>query len=611
MTTRRILLLSLAAMLTLAGCNEDDGSGGPVPGVPLDGQAADSGGAADAPELDPETGMPIHGDASTGEEPALEIILLHDTSFPVQIGIQSVLTIRAKVVDYASGGPARDMAVGYSIVANSGRNGGAGDATLSSEIAFTDASGLVQNQFRANNVGDVNYTVRLAVEGAEPVFLDIIVSDAPKGSLEVHLAYEGPIAINTITVRLMPKSFICGTFTPTTPLTGSLADKTVLKVEQTPTFDGIAGGTHFTVVATAKGPSGTLAAAGCQDGVFVVAGQKTPATVALYVLPLNPAGAYDVDNYFDFTGALPALGTAGEVIQGIVTLFNNPGKFLIDQIKTLVAAYLGQVITDLVFGPFESELAKIITDWVKEDSPGWLQDFFTIGDDLTQIVDHLHLKSVLKISKLNSNYYIQGLQYWNGIVLSWKFGCDKAAPDYETCGQYTFSMEDLANTEFPQEIIEGTFTGSVVNYDQIYIDNHVIKISYGKLILFVLNELLLKTITGFNNIQDAALDFVNCPSIAATFSNGALDFIGISEDDLAGICESVIVLLIAPLEAWIGNLALDSQLRLSGKCTMRDTDEDLYVDKLTDGTYLGTIEVNAGQGPTFTGGFSGTKQPYP
>jgi len=554
------------------------------------------------------------GDTVTvdGEQvPKLDIILLHDTTQPEKLLVGTELSIRAKLVDYTHGSTAPDVLVDFEIIENISDNIGGGDGQLTSKSVYSDEEGLVENTFYAGTIGSTHYTVKLSALGAEDRYLDIQVVGQPSGDLEVLLGYEGPINVNTIKVRLMPKSFNCGTFNPTYNIQGALFEKTVLSIDAKPYFSGLTGGAHFTLVATAKSPAGSLAAAACKDGVFVTANETNTTTLNLYLLPLNPAGNYDVENVFDFTKALPEMGTVGEVIQGVVTLFNDPGKFLIDQIKKLVKQFIGEAITEIAFGLFEDELADVITDWVKNDSPSWVQDFFTIGDDLTQVVDHLQLLSVLKISKLTNDYYVQGIQYWNAIVLQWKYGCDPNAPDFEQCGVYEFSMEEFNNTQFPQDILEGQFTASIVNYDQLYIDNHVIKLSYGKLILFVLNEMILKTLTGENTLKGAAIKFVNCDGIANSFSNGVLDAIGITEEKLADSCKSVVGFMVAPLENWIGELALDSQLRLQGHCTMADSTDDLVVDLLLDGEYTGTIEIENGAGPTFTGTFEGVRQQAP
>ncbi|MBT9557446.1 MAG: hypothetical protein IV100_15505 [Myxococcales bacterium] len=603
---RRLALVhwfGAALLLTvLTACGDSGGGGG-------DGDLGGNGnGSGDATtDTDDPDGTPGPGGVD-GQPVAIarEIIILHDQTVPLGLGIQEELVLRAKVIDYEVGAPAAELAVNWEVIENIGQNGATGDGSLAAKQVYTAADGLTENVFRGGLLGEIKYTVRLSAEGADDRFIELYVSDSPTGSIEVNFLYSGPIPLNTIKLRLMPKGYSCGEFLPTGSFSGALFEKTVLSVSDKPVFDLLAANTHFTVIATAKSPTGALAAAGCRDGVFVVAKTKSPVSLELNVLPLIPTGTYDVDNIFDFSSALGALGTVGEVISGIQTLFNNPGKFLIDQIKVLVAGFIGEFITDAAFGLFEDELADIITDWVKDDSPQWLQDFFTIGDDLTQIVDRLHLKSTLKISKLEGSSF-QGTQFWTGIVLTWKYGCDPAAPDYETCGVTTYSMADLANTEFPQNVVEGFFVGQIANYDRLSIDKHSIQISYGKLILFVLNEIILKTITGTNNLKDAVLQFVDCPNIASLFSNGVLDALGLTEDKLSGFCTSTITLLIIPLENYVKNLALDSQLRLSGSCTLVDETEDLYVDRLADGEYVGQIEIDQGAGPSFSGTFSGTK----
>lgn len=160
-------------------------------------------------------------------------------------------------------------------------------------------------------------------------------------------------------------------------------------------------------------------------------------------------------------------------------------------------------------------------------------------------------------------------------------------------------------------MIEGQFTGTIANYDKMFIDQHTIQISYGKLILFVLNEVLLPELTGENTMKAAVLKAVNCPGVASALENDILDGIGISEGDIEDFCTTTVGLLIGPLETYIGGLALDSQLRLSGQCTLVDENDDLYIDKLVNGTYAGMVEVNSGAGPSFSGTFEGVKEAFP
>ena len=108
-----------------------------------------------------------------------EIVLLHNLDVPEQVIVTQELPIRAKVLDYELDGPATNTLVQYTIVENDGD----GDATLSSQQAYTDADGEVVITFRSNLKSQVNYKVELYTEGAEPVYLDVYVSDVPRGDI--------------------------------------------------------------------------------------------------------------------------------------------------------------------------------------------------------------------------------------------------------------------------------------------------------------------------------------------------------------------------------------------------------------------------------------------
>jgi hypothetical protein len=544
---------------------------------------------------------------SETQEDQREIVLLHNLDFPEQVVVTQDLPIRAKVLDYLIDGPAANTLVQYTIVENEDD----GDASLSSHQAYTDGDGEVVVTFRSNLKSEASYTVELFTEGAQPVYIEIYVSDVPRGDIRVDIDYEGPIAIKNVHVRLLTGSFSCGQFKPTNVPQAVLGDTTLLGLggEDSVLFPNMPSDQKFTVIATALSPSGSLAAAGCIDGILVMPGAENKVTMTMYMLVLNPSGYYDTTNVFDFTDAIP--GELGELINSVVTLFNDPGKFLIDQIKAIVSSFIGELVTDIAFGLFEDALADIVTDWMLNDSPDWIQDIFVVGQDLTQIVNNLEMNATLVISKLSNDYYVQGVLLWDGIVLYWKLGCPKEGePDFDpACGKNEFNLDDFQNTEFPMDIVEGKFTGSIHDFDQLDVDNHTIKISYGKLIIFVLNEMILKTLTGQDNLTDALLALINCKSIASSFSNGILDGIGISEGDIEDFCTDSIVFLATPVTLLLGSLAIDSQLRLAGKAILVDEDNDLKVDKIIEGEYIGHVESDGQQGPEFSGTWEAWKQP--
>jgi hypothetical protein len=101
---------------------------------------------------------------------------------------------------------------------------------------------------------------------------------------------------------------------------------------------------------------------------------------------------------------------------------------------------------------------------------------------------------------------------------------------------------------------------------------------------------------------------VNCAGIAKGIGGSILGKLGLSENTVKGLCDSTVTLLVLPLEQMLGGLALDSKLSLNGGCNMVDEDDDMKVDKLIDGFWVGSITSDT-PGKPFKGDFTATRKP--
>lgn len=576
--------LALVCLIAAAGCGDEKT-------IARGGGDATTDDSSVTTETGDDTTQPVpHG---------RELIVLHDASQPLQVPVSLNQPLRVKLVDYALGGPAKDATVRFALRPT--RPEAPGDASLSALSVLTDAAGIATVTFRSNAVADVSYTVDVSADDATPVSFELFVADAPRGTLSVELGYEGPISVKNVHLRLLSGQFTCGQFNPVSPPTDVITEKTLLGVTGQASFTNLPASQRFTLVATAESPDDHLAAAGCLDGVVIIAGQDNRVTLTLFLLTLSPTGTYDSISTFDFTGAIP--GQVGDIIDEISLLFTSPGQFLIDQVKKLAALYVGEFITDAVFGLFEDKVADIIDDWMFNESPDWVQDILLVGQDLFQIVNRLEMLATLRISKLQNDYYVQGILLWDGIALYWRLGCPREGEaGYDpTCGRHEFSLAQFTDTQFPMDIVEGRFTASIQNFDQLDIDNHTIKINYGKLIIFALNELILPALSGQHNLEDAILSFVDCAAIADGIYFSGLSTIGIDEGDIEGFCTSAISVIVQPVMFILSGLAVDSQLRMSGHATLVDDNDDLHVDRIVEGTFLGHFESDGQEGSPFTG----------
>ncbi|MFH1532671.1 MAG: hypothetical protein ABIK09_18245 [Pseudomonadota bacterium] len=574
------------------------------------GSGEDGGGDSMVPEEDLSPGADII------EGTRYLIVLKEDTSQPLELIVGDHYPVKARVWDNWNDQDAAWVDVTYLVMAADPECEEAPPCgQFLVKQAQTNADGEVSVTFEAGEVAGELYDVKVTAQNAIPDAMQILVSDPPEGILRLTLQYEGAVPIHEIKLHLMKGPASCQSFDPLSPWIGDdvVQEKVVSSIASVAVFDPQDIETTWVVFAMAKGPTDTLAAKGCLDNVHLLPEDEgvTEATLQLHLMPLNATGIYDTTNVFNFTGAIP--GEAGLIIDTVVNLFTDPGVVIIDLIKMAIATQIGELATDAIFGLFEDMLADLISDWLLNNSPDFIQDLFVVGQDLIQIVHHVTLTSDLYISKLQNDYYVEGTQFFLGITLYWKLGCaEEGEPDYDPeCGALPLTLEDLEDTEIPVNILEGKFTATVDNWNHLTVSKHEIQLNYGALILFVINDLLLPAVSEYSSIEDLLYSLIDCHAIATGFAGDLLGALGISEQDIEDTCNGAVTLIISPVEEMISSLSLDSHLVLWGDGMMRDDDGDLYVDRFESGSWEGYIYFSSDpsdQGNIFTGTWHAEKE---
>ena len=563
--------------------------------------------------LSPEDDIPPGVDIVEGDR--YLIVLKEDTSIPLDLIIGDHYPVKARVWDNWNDEDAAYVDVTYLVMSSDPECGEAPPCgQFLVKQAQTNASGEVSVTFEAGEVSEVLYDVKVTANNAIPDEMQIHVGDPPVGSLKLTIQYEGTVPVHDIKLHLMRGPASCQSYDPLNPWVEDIVqEKTVSSIDSIAMFEEWDIETTWVVFAMADGPTDTLAAKGCLDNVHLLPLDEgvTEATLQLHLMPLNATGTYDTTNVFNFTGAIP--GEAGVIIDTVVNLFTDPGVVIIDLIKMAIATQIGELATDAIFGLFEDMLADLISDWLLNNSPDFIQDLFVVGQDLVQIVHHVTLTSDLHISKLQNDYYIEGTQFFLGITLYWKLGCaEEGDPDYDPeCGALPLTLEDLEDTEIPVNILEGKFTATVDNWNHLTVGKHEIQLNYGALILFVINDLLLPAVSEYDSIEDLLYSIIDCHAIATGFAGDLLGALGISEQDVEDTCNSAVTLIVSPVEEMISSLSLDSHLVLWGDGTMLDDDGDLYVDRFENGSWEGYIYFSSDpsdQGNIFTGSWHAEKE---
>jgi hypothetical protein len=493
-----------------------------------------------------------------------------------------------------------------------------GDARLAALNTTTDENGEATVEFTGST--DVRDIVVTAVgEGTRTVSVLVHVADLPSGGVEVVFDYNGPVRLGTIEVYVVDDPSYCDVPNFMVPPENVLLSGSVMNPAQTITLEPLLSNVPVSVVARARlETNGTLAGGGCFGDLRIPENTNARVTLPLFLLPLNPAGTYDTINHFDFTDAIP--GTIGDVIRQLVRFFGDENHereiagVLFDLVEGLVreaAGAIGGFIIDVVRGWIEDDLNDIINNYIDNDGPPWLRSFFVIGSDIVSIVSYMEVISEIQLTKPRSDGTFDGSQNWVGLAFHWDLPCqDDPDPD---CGRHAFRMSDIADGIEGVNLVFGQFTGRIHSYNHGEFDPHTLDLQYGRLILFVLNNLVLPAIAdGARTLRDALLNLANCPGFANGITGGGdcLRLAGIciaDRDTIEGWCSSVVGLAGDAAGAIIGNLRLDTRLTVSGRTIFVEETSDLSVDKLTEGEWEGTIRTQNDEGPPFSGDFEGSR----
>ncbi len=556
-----------------------------------------------------DAGNPIQPPPST--DPPVMLLLI-DGEDERTINVASTVELQVLLVDTlgaAVGGETIQFAI----------DGEADDAELSAQAAVTDMNGHAAIDLTGTSVPS-ELIVKAWGRETRVVEFVIHVLELPTGSIEVDFDYNGPVRLGAIEVYLVDDPSFCDQPGFLLPPQGVLESQNANNIGDDLTLGPLVSGTRVAVVARARLESnGVLAGGGCFGDLTLPINDTTHITIPLFLLPLNPAGEYQTINHFDFRNAIP--GTLGDVVRTLVRFFGDGQNerqiagVIFDLVEDLIrqaAGAIGGFVIDIVRGFIEDDLNDIINNYIDQDAPDWVRSFFTIGEDLMRIVANLEVISVIQLTKPRGDGTYDGSQSWVGLAFYWTLGCD-GNPD-PSCGRHPFTMEQVAAGSEGINLVFGQFTGRIHTYNQGEIDSHVIDLQYGRLILFVLNNLLLPAIAdGAHSLREALLNLANCPAFANGITGGddhlrlaGLDIV--SRDTIEGWCTSIMGIVGDGAEAIIGTLRIDTRLTMSGHMTFVEESNDLQADKLEMGTWTGVIRTQNDQGPPFSGDFAGTRR---
>ncbi|MEZ4460430.1 MAG: hypothetical protein R3E66_12040 [bacterium] len=166
-------------------------------------------------------------------------------------------------------------------------------------------------------------------------------------------------------------------------------------------------------------------------------------------------------------------------------------------------------------------------------------------------------------------------------------------------------------------VLSSEWTGRVVAYNQLQIDTHTVSLRYGRLILYILNEVILPAVTDDNahSLTEAFAYWVGCGDLATsiTGSDGEVCALGacIRDDQIEGFCTTAVSTLFGFADLLVQNLEFDIGLRLGGEGKLIEEDSDGFADKIEEGEFSGFLQNSeGGQSSPFTADFSAIREGF-
>ncbi len=590
---RRFVGFCCVFLLVFAGCGsdaEDAGAlgeqGGSESGGENDGDPTTPS-ASDEYFMFAASGADIEGEVTGDVE--LKIYLFdRDTSAPIENGQVSFEVLGDEVDD-------------------------ADAPSLSVRNVFTDAEGGAAVDAMLGTEQGV-WTVRANNSSSNAVDFQITVGAAEAGTVEVTPINASPtlMTLSDIDIRIYRAShFECDYFEPFGPQDDDvLAEGFTQFTDSTVSFENLGTSNRYVVTAVARGEQGQVAAGSCVSSVIVEHNRVTDVEVLLQLVPLNPTGTYDVLSHWDFTDALAESGPAGSVIVRVLDIFENPGEAIYNEIIEILATTVGGLIsgtlnTFLNLTGLDDAFQNMINDFI--DNNEGLSDVRDAGRDLRDVVANLEVHSQLSIGKLASDFEFRGQDNWLGITLYWTWGCE--ASDGPDCGAIELTADD--DGEFAElGVLSSDWTGRVAAYNQLQVDQHAVSLRYGRLIMYVLNDVILPEVTdgNANSMSEAFSYWFGCDSLAESIiPDGEVCAASycLAASQVEDFCDTAVSAIFGLADLFIDNLEFDMGLRLGGEGRLVEETSNGLVDRIDQGLFSGYIEDSSDGTPT-TSSFEAT-----
>ncbi len=441
-------------------------------------------------------------------------------------GIGGTRTVKVRYAN-ARGGPIPNATITWLLEETGAPMPG---ARLDAGSTLTDAQGIAENVVWAgNSTGSLRVTV--SATAAAPLVYEISVASKDQGTLETTVEYPsgsftGANGFDEVKVYAFEHSngtpVACADLDPNNlTVTSAFSMAVEMPLPRVASRSFLRQGTAYTVLAVGKKSMPESApvavASACDEGPLTITGEQTTSvTLTLRDLIFPYAGTYEAHVFVNFIAMLP--DGYEQYVQGVADFFTNPGDFVLGLLEDLIEEQFGFNVPDT----FRPALAGVVNRTVQELLPDWVGNVFTVGGDLSNLLQNMEILNEYVISAEPTPSASEAgllvfptcaeggacaqLERWKGFYFDWRLGrCEGLDPETdEFCGRNYLSIDSLVvpGSREQMSAVEGNFNASVRNLSELSIETHSLQLNWGAIVIGVVEKILLPAMVGVRSLDE-------------------------------------------------------------------------------------------------------------
>jgi hypothetical protein len=282
---------------------------------------------------------------------------------------------------------------------------------------------------------------------------------------------------------------------------------------------------------------------------------------------LSLEGRYALDSTFDVTRGLPGdVGAAVEIFVEMSDDPDDPATFVLD----MLAAELDSDLLEGLLEALRPGLDGMLNDEIMARSPDVVRDLRTVGDQLGQAMSNLAAASTLEVTAGGAASHA---------LTGYGFAIDGTA--------HSYTLAELGADAAEVDGITVALAGSTMTLSE-----HAMPLRYGGLLGVALDEVIVPAIDAGAGDVGALLERqIDCDAIGVTLAaeiglGGAALYQGACLAALGAAADAVRDRLAAVEDD------VPARFVIRGEAKAADQDGDGDIDRLTAGTWAGTIDYS-------------------